>query len=137
MVQLKGYKMNHLEIDNKVKNGTQLKLQNKVKYNVNYLADSNRCLGVLEFTIADIDGSPFEVKIEMIGEFTYDYGDEKPDIHTASFDQIFPFLRMAVNTLTSISGMPPLMIPIMRLNKDTVTVNEPIYRDESGNGLLN
>ena len=36
MIQMKGYKINSLEFENKVENGTQLKLQNHVKYNVNY-----------------------------------------------------------------------------------------------------
>lgn len=36
MIQMKGYKINTLEFENKVDNGTQLKLQNQVKYNVNY-----------------------------------------------------------------------------------------------------
>ena len=37
MIQMKGYKINSLEFENKVENGTQLKLQNHVKYNVNYI----------------------------------------------------------------------------------------------------
>ena len=37
MIEMKGYKINSLEFENKVENGTQLKLQNHVKYNVNYI----------------------------------------------------------------------------------------------------
>lgn len=122
MVELKGYKVNKLEIENKAKPGTQLKLQNQVKYNVNYMDDVKKCLGMLEFRITDSEMNPFEVKLEMVAEFSYEEGDEKPDIHTASFDQMFPFVRMIVNNLTSLTGMPGLMIPIMKLNKNTVTV---------------
>lgn len=122
MVELKGYKVNKLEIENKAKPGTQLKLQNQVKYNVNYMDDVKKCLGMLEFRITDSEMNPFEVKLEMVAEFSYEEGDEKPDIHTASFDQMFPFVRMIVNNLTSLTGMPGLMIPIMKLNKNAVTV---------------
>lgn len=122
MVELKGYKVNKLEIENKAKPGTQLKLQNQVKYNVNYMDDAKKCLGMLEFRITDSEMNPFEVKLEMVAEFSYGEGDEKPDIHTASFDQMFPFVRMIINNLTSLTGMPGLMIPIMKLNRDTVTV---------------
>lgn len=125
MVELKGYKINSISFENKVQNGTQLQLQNQVKYNVNYMDDDKRCVGVLNFRVSDADLQPFEIKIEMVAEFSYDDGDEKPDIHTGSFDQIFPFLRHAINTITSISGMPGLMVPIMRLERDAVAVGKP------------
>lgn len=124
MVELKAYKVNRLEIENKVKAGTQLKLQNQLKYNVNYLNDNKTCVGIMELRIADADLNPFEIKIEMVAEFGYSAEDEKPEIHTTSFDQLFPFVRQIVNTVTSFTGMPGLMIPIMKLNKETVKVNE-------------
>lgn len=123
MIVLKGYKVNKLETENKVKPGTQLKLQNQLKYNVNYLDDNKTCIGIMELRVADSDMNPFEIKMEMVAEFNYDAEDEKPDIHTGSFDQLFPFVRQIVHTVTSFTGMPGLMIPIMKLNKDTVRVN--------------
>ena len=131
MVELKGYKVNSLSIENKVPAGTQLKLQNQLKYNVNYMDGDKRCVGIMELRIADADLQPFEIKIEMVAEFTYTDDDQKPDIHTTSFDQLFPFVRQIVNTVTSFTGMPGLMIPIMKLNKDTVRVNTPDSVDPS------
>lgn len=123
MVELKGYKVNKLEIENKVKLGTNLKLQNQLKYNVNYMDDNKTCIGAMELRIIDADLNPFEVKIEMVAEFAYGDNDEKADIHTTSFEQLFPFVRQIVHTVTAFTGMPGLMIPIMKLNKDTVKVN--------------
>ncbi|MBR2134471.1 MAG: hypothetical protein IJ851_07170 [Eubacterium sp.] len=123
MVQLKFYKVNKLELENKLQNGTQLKLNNQTKYNVNYIDGDNVCIGNLEFRITDDNQNPFELRIEMVAQFTYDPGDDKAEIHTQSFDQIFPFLRQIVHTATSYTGMPGLMIPIIRLNPDTVRVN--------------
>lgn len=131
MVELKGYKVNSISFENKVQNGTQLKLQNQVKYNVNYMEADNKCLGILEFRVADADMNPFEIKLEMVAEFAYQDGDDKADIHVNSFDQIFPFLRQIINNVTSMSGMPGLMIPIMKLNRDTVSVGKPKNSDES------
>ena len=37
MVELRAFKVNKLEVENTVAPGTQLKLQNQVKYNVNYI----------------------------------------------------------------------------------------------------
>ncbi|MGN0458925.1 MAG: hypothetical protein ACI4IL_08140 [Eubacterium sp.] len=134
MVELKGYKINSVSFENKVANGTELKLQNQVKYNVNYMEDDNRCVSILNFKVADAEMQPFEIKIELVAEFKYDDGDEKPDIHTQSFDQIFPFLRQMINTLTSMSGMPGLLIPIMKLKRENVNVGKPKGNEE---GMLN
>lgn len=138
MVELKGYKINSIEFENKVANGTQLKLQNQVKYNVNYMDKDKRCVGILNFRVSDADMNPFEIKIEMVAEFSYDENDERPDIHTISFDQLFPFLRQAINSLTSMAGMPPLMIPIMKLNRESVEMNDSSNKKEKDDkGMLN
>jgi preprotein translocase subunit SecB len=125
MIELKGYKVNKLEIENTVKPGTQLKLQNQLKYNVNYLDDNKTCVGIMDLKINDANLNPFELKISMVAEFNYGPEDQKPDIHTSSFDQLFPFVRQIINTTTSFTGMPGLMIPIIKLNRSTVVINEP------------
>lgn len=130
MVELKGYKVNSISFENKVANGVQLKLQNQVKYNVNYIDAENKCIGILNFKVSDTDMQPFEIKIEMIGEFTFDESDEKPDIHINSFDQIFPFLRQIISNTTTMCGMPGLMIPIMKLDRSSVNIGAPIKNDE-------
>ncbi|MBE6741125.1 MAG: protein-export chaperone SecB [Ruminococcaceae bacterium] len=135
MVELKAYKVNSISFENKVKNGTELKLQNQVKYNVNYMEADNRCVGILDFRVSDSQMNPFEIRIEMAAEFAYEPGDEKPDIHTGSFDQLFPFLRQIINNLTSMSGMPGLLIPIMKLRRDSVSVGKPKEEDEENSPL--
>lgn len=123
MVELKGYKVNSITFENKVENGTQLQLQNKIQYNVNYMDADNRCVSVLNFRVIDSNMNPFEIRLEIIAEFSYDAGDEKADIHTGSFDQIFPFVRQIINSVTAMSGIPGLMIPIVKLDRESVAVN--------------
>ena len=90
MVQIQGYKVNKLHMENTVANGTELQLQNQVKYNVNYMDDVHKCVGILSFRITDGNMNPFEVQIDMVAEFTYDEGDDKADIHTQSFTRSIP-----------------------------------------------
>lgn len=122
MVDLKWYKVSRISFENEVANGTQLKLKNQIKYNVNYMDGEKRCLGKLDFKVSDEGMQPFEIRVEMEALFTYDDTDEKPDIHTESFDQIFPFVRQVINSTTSMSGMPGLIIPIMHLERSKVNV---------------
>lgn len=137
MVELKGYKVNRLEIENKVKPGVQLKLQNQLKYNVNYMDDNKTCVAVMDLRVIDSQLNPFEIKLEAVAEFTYGEEDQKADIHTTSFDQLFPFIRQIIHTVTAFTGIPGLMIPIMKLNKDTVQVNEKNAPKGSENSPLN
>ena len=137
MVELKGYKVNRLEIENKVKPGVQLKLQNQLKYNVNYMDDNKTCVAVMDLRVIDSQLNPFEIKLEAVAEFTYGDEDQKADIHTTSFDQLFPFIRQIIHTVTAFTAIPGLMIPIMKLNKDTVQVNEKNAPKGSDNSPLN
>ncbi|MBQ7740578.1 MAG: protein-export chaperone SecB [Eubacterium sp.] len=125
MVDLKWYKISNIDFENDVPNGTQLKLKNSVKYNVNYMDAERRCVSKLEFRIGDENLQPFSIKLEMEAMFTYDEFDEKPYIHTASFDHLFPFIRQSVNSLTTMAGMPGLLIPLMKLEENEVALGKP------------
>ena len=125
MVELRGFKVNSLEVENRAVPGTELKLQNQVKYNVNYMDGEKKCIGLLELRVLDADHQPFNVKIDTVAEFACGEADEKPEIHTASFDQLFPFIREIIHNVTGYTGMPGLLIPIIKLNKDTVKVGGP------------
>ena len=90
MVQIQGYKVNKLHMENTVANGTELQLQNQVKYNVNYMDDVHKCVGILSFRITDGNMNPFEVQIDMVAEFTYDEGDDKADITPSPLTRSIP-----------------------------------------------
>ena len=132
MVELRAFKVNKLEVENTVAPGTQLKLQNQVKYNVNYIEDESRCIGTLNFRVFDTDMQPFEIKIEAVAEFTYTADEEKSDIHIGSFDQLFPFVRQCVATLTSMSSMPSLILPIVRLERSSVEMQSNEKNNDEG-----
>ena len=130
MVDLKWCRVTKIDYENTVAIGTQMKLKNNLKYNVRYIDGENRCIGALEFRIADEDLKPFSIKVNMEAMFTYEPGDERDEIHVTSFDQIFPFLRQTVSSVTTMSGMAGLIIPLMRLQKKNVVINGTPEPDE-------
>lgn len=139
MVELKGYRINSITFENKVPSGSELKLNNQVKYNVNYKENSDICVGMLDFTVSEANMKPFEIRVQLVAEFTYDLDDSKEDIHVNSFDQIFPFLRQSISNITTLSGMPGLLIPMIKLKRENVQ-HENIQNNNSGNnseGMLN
>ncbi|MCR5207860.1 MAG: hypothetical protein K6C14_05215 [Eubacterium sp.] len=121
MVELKFYKVTGINFSNRLQNGTELKLSNQAKYNISYFGEEKRCLGKLDFRVSDESMKPFEIRVEMEAVFTYEDGDEQPDIHVSSFDQLFPFLRQIIHETTAMSGMPGLMIPLMKLDRNSVS----------------
>ena len=137
MVDLKWCRVLKIDYENTVAPGTQLKLRNSLKYNVRYIENERRCIGALEFRIADESLKPFSVKVTMEAMFTYAPEDEKEDIHVMSFDQIFPFLRQTVSTVTTMSGMAGLIIPLMRLNKQNVVANVEAPAEPDDGSMLN
>ena len=137
MIDLKGYRINSIQFENQVPSGTELKLANQVKYNVNYRENSNICVGMLDFTVSDADMKPFEIRVQMMAEFSFDNSDSKEDIHVISFDQIFPFLRQTINNITATSGMPGLLIPLIKLKKENVQHGSMPKNVSDDDGVLN
>ena len=64
---------------------------------------------------------PFELKVTIIGHFTYDcsnddmVSDQMKDciIHQNTVAILFPFLRAIVASLSTSANIPPLILPIM------------------------
>ncbi len=131
MVELLTFKVNSITFENKVPNGTEIKLAKQFSYNVNYFGDDKRCLGKLDFRINDEDLRPFSIRVEMEALFKYDDDDEREDIHTESFEQLFPFLRQIIHSTTAMSGVPGLIIPAVHIDKSNVKVADKAGEEES------
>ncbi|MBQ9227247.1 MAG: hypothetical protein IJ168_00320 [Eubacterium sp.] len=135
MVDIKWSRVTGIEYENRVQMGTEMRLKHSVnRYELRYNEAEQRCLGVLEFRIADEELRPFSIKVTMEALFTYEEGDDRADIHVASFDQLFPFLRQTVHSVTAMSGMAGLMLPMMHLKKTSVVSKMTPPSDDS---LLN
>ena len=136
MVDLKWVRVLKIDYENTVAPGTQLKLRNNLKYNVRYMDNDSRCVGALEFRIADESLKPFSIKVTMEAMFSYGPEDEKEDIHVTSFDQIFPFLRQTISSVTSMSGMAGLIIPLMHLDKQNVVASSDAPAEPDDGSML-
>ena len=124
MVELKNYKVSSISFENRVQNGAQLKLKNHFSYNVNYFETEKRCVAKLDYRVEEENLLPFSVKVEMEALFTYEEGDDRADIHADSFTQLFPFVRQIIHSVTAISGVPGLMIPMTKIDKSNVKIAE-------------
>lgn len=126
-VSLKGYKVSEMYFHNKLGEGTEVQLKNEVSYNVNYSDTENKCIGICVFNVKNkdsIEDSDFHIKVEIRGVFEYENLTSKKIVHAESFKELFPYIRQIISTLTTTAGMPPLVIPTMTIDADSVNVHE-------------
>ena len=119
-IELKAYQASEISFVNKLENGTRVELANKYSYNVGY-STTNTCKG--EFTIEVADkNSPekFFVKIVLAGIFAFSQGMEKERIHVESFKMLFPYARALITTVTSNAGIPPIIIPTIDIESQSI-----------------
>lgn len=133
-VSLKGYKVCEMYFCNKLTEGTEVQLKNEVNYNVNYSDTENKCIGVCVFNVKNrdaIEESDFRIKIEIRGIFEYENLTSKKIVHAETFKELFPYIKQIVSTLTTTAGMPPLVIPTISIDADTVNVHEGAKNNNS------
>lgn len=131
MVELKSFKADNIVFENRVPNGTQIKLRNQFSYNVNYFGNENRCVGKVDFRVSDEELRPFSIRVELEALFTYEEGDAREDIHTESFEQLFPFVRQIIHSVTAMSGVPGLIIPAVHIDKSNIKLADKKEEEES------
>ena len=128
-VRLQGYKVDEIEFISKAENGTQIKLGQSYKYNVQYAKDQNVCRGQFEIEVHDNDKPDiFKIRVVTVGIFQYNPDERKETIHAESFKAIFPYVKSLITTITANSGIKPILIPEIDID------SQEIYRfDSHGN----
>ena len=126
-LKLKAYKIEELQLVNKVKATTKIELKNSYGYNVRY-TNQNICEGKFTVTIVDKENpETFSVKLVLGGIFAFDPELERELIHVQTYRELFPYARAIITTITANAGIQPIMIPDMDIEK------REIYRFDNPN----
>ena len=126
-IRLKGYRALEISFTGRLAPGTKIQLENKYNYNVRYTKE-NLCVCNLECSVFDKDApEKFSVRIEVEGLFSLDPQVPREQLHIMTYKELFPYARVLVSTVTSASGIPPVMIPSADIE------NQSIYRIDTGN----
>ena len=73
----------------------------------------------------------FSITVTATGIFNFKEGTAKEVLHVETYNDMFPHMRAFVTTLTSNTGIPPIIIPFIDISK------QEIYRFEMGkNGQM-
>ena len=123
---LKGVITPEISFVNHLPSGMQLKLDTKFSYNVKYSKELN-CQGELNVEVsAKEQADKFFIKIKTVGIFSYKEGSDKDLLHVETFKTLFPYARALVSTITANTGIPPIILPDINIE------GQSIYRIEKG-----
>ena len=128
-VNLKSYRCTKLHFNNNLPPNKKIELSNKYSYNCGYMK-GNICRG--EFTVEITDKEKpeqFSISVVMVGVFECSEGMAKEKLHVETFREMFPFVRSIVANTTTNAGMPPVIIPMIDIEKQEIyKVEMPRFR---------
>ena len=117
---LKGYMAPELSLVNQLPGGTKIQLETKFSYNVKYSKDLT-CRGELSAKVTDKENpDKFYVNVKMIGVFSFEEGADKDFLHIETFRLLFPFVRSLVSTITVNAGIPPVILPYIDIEGQSI-----------------
>lgn len=108
---------------------TEIKLESKYKFNVDYSDDNKHCVATIEHVTKDTESADrFSIIIRLIGYFECDginSDTDKKEAHLQAYLQLFPYVQSFIVNLTTASALPPLYISrdILESHLDDVSIN--------------
>lgn len=119
-ITFKAFKASEIDFVNKHENGTRIEFENKYSYNVKY-SSNNTCVG--EFTVEVNDKAnkdKFHIKAVVLGVFTYNPETKKEVIHVETYKELFPYVRTMISSLTVNAGIPPVILPSLDIESQSI-----------------
>ena len=128
---LAAFKVSKAVFENNIKANKKIELGFSYSYNVKY-SNKNTCIGELTAKITDKTApEEFSITVTATGIFNFKEGTVKEVLHVETYNDMFPHMRAFITTLTSNTGIPPIIIPFIDISK------QEIYRFEMGkNGKM-
>lgn len=124
----KGLKVEELDLTNKLEKQGQLDIQQRASFNVKYTNDGLHCAANLTIDMME-KSSPmdFNFKISVVAFLDCEPGMDKKEIHKKAYDEVFPHVRSLVMTTMVNAGLPPIIIPKVKMNEENIkmTGNAP------------
>ena len=127
----KGYVVNEMEFVNELRESGKLELKNELKYNVKYSEQQCECMGECRFKVYHSQRPDlFSIEVSVRGFFKYEEGADKKELHAETYDQLFPYVRSLISTITVNCGMPPITIPKIKIGADNVVIHQGAGQDK-------
>ena len=117
---LKTYRITDLKFQNHATATGKSKLETKYTYQVKF-ANNHTCRGEMKILVTDQENpDTLTVDMTMVGIFEIVADQDKELLHKESFKQLYPFARAAVSTISSTTGILPIIIPSVDIDSQDI-----------------
>ena len=123
---MQSFKVTNIDFVNSIKEQKKIELGFSYSYNVKY-SNQNTCVGEFTAKVTDKSNSgEFGITVTATGLFRFQPGTQKEFLHVETYNEMFPYVRSFVTTITANAGIPPIIMPFIDISK------KEIYRFEMG-----
>ena len=104
----KGLKVDELDLTNKIEGQVELDISQRASFNVKYSNDNLHCMANLTIDMME-KTHPMDFNFK---------------ISATAFDEIYPHVRALVITFMVNSGLPPIVIPKVKMDESNIKIEE-------------
>ena len=103
-----------------------MEIENRFSLNVNFDNKNQKCISTLEIqSVCKAHEDWFHVGVKTVGIFScekVDTDEDKKQIHTESYDTLFPYAQSVISELTTKAGIMPLILEKAPINFGEVKI---------------
>ena len=103
-----------------------MEIENRFSLNVNFDNKNQKCISTFEIqSVCKAHEDWFNVGVKIVGIFScekVDTDEDKKQIHTESYDTLFPYAQSVISELTTKAGMVPLILEKAPINFGEVKI---------------
>lgn len=96
-------------------------------FSIKYADDYKHCLAILQQKVyAKDDPKLFSIDIDIQGAFECEEitDEKKQEIHVQCYYLLFPYVQMHIAQMCLAAGLPPLMIPPIKITSEDVKIKD-------------
>ena len=119
----KGLKVEEIDLTNKLEGQVKLDIEQRAAFNVKYTNDNLHCAANLTIDMMEKTAPmDFNFKISATAFLDCEQGMDKKEIHKKAYDEIYPHVRALITTFMVNAGLPPIVIPKVRMDDTNIKV---------------
>ena len=117
---LKTYRITDIQFQNHAVATAKTRLETKYTYQVKFGANQT-CRAEMKVSVSDQENpDSLKVDLTLVGIFEIATEQDKELLHKESFKQLYPFARAAISTISSSTGILPIIIPTVDIDSQDI-----------------
>ncbi len=123
-VKLLSHSATELSLINNLKGSESIELTNRCSYNLGRSPNRN-CRGEMSVEVFNKNApESFCIKVKLVGIFLEEDNAQPDDVHKTTYRMLFPYARALVTSLTVAANVPPLFLPDINIDGQSIYVVE-------------